>query len=381
MKIFSKVKKILRQIALELLPRKNIIVFESIPALSDNTLSVFNELVRRGYNKKYKMYWLVKNGTKIPEKLDNVFYLNTDLPKENKILRSKIRFSKCLISCNDFLIPKKDSQKAFYLTHGTALKSVRSYYNIPEKIDYCLVSSPNMIDVMSYELNFPKEKMVPLGLPRNDLLTGCKKNIKKMLNTECDKIIIWYPTFRQHKDAADNTDGKSALPIINDIDSALKLNECAKKNNILIVLKPHFAQNMTYIKKLNLSNIRFINDDFYAEHEILAYEFIGNCDAMITDYSSIYFDYLICNKPIAVIWEDIEEYKKNIGLVDNYEMYMSGAEKVYNLKEFIAFIDNLANGVDRLKEEREKINAYVNFANDGQNTKRVVDFIIEKAQL
>ena len=35
----------------------------------------------------------------------------------------------------------------------------------------------------------------------------------------------------------------------------------------------------------------------------------------------------------------------------------------------------------KLNEERKKINSVVNFANDGKNTERVVDFIIEKANL
>ena len=68
-----------------------------------------------------------------------------------------------------------------------------------------------------------------------------------------------------------------------------------------------FRQDISYIQKYALSNICFIDDAFFRRNNITSYEFVGSCDALITDYSSIYFDYLLCGKPAAVIWEDIEE--------------------------------------------------------------------------
>ena len=168
---------------------------------------------------------------------------------------------------------------------------------------------------------------------------------------------------------------------MNCAENARKLNEVARKNNVLLVVKPHFAQDISYITDCNLSHIRFINDSFFAEHNISSYEFVGSCDALITDYSSIYYDYLLCDKPIAAIWEDIEEYRANPGFAVDVDYYVKGAEKVYTLDDFESFIDRLANGVDLLREERAEINALVNQSTDGKNAARVADFIIEKADL
>ena len=153
------------------------------------------------------------------------------------------------------------------------------------------------------------------------------------------------------------------------------------ESKVLVVLKPHFAQDVSYIKDIGLSNIQFIDDKFFKENGISSYKFVGCSDALITDYSSIYFDYTICDKPVAAIWEDIEEYKKNPGLIDDYEYYMSGAEKVYCIDDLIGFIQRVGDNIDALGNERRKICDIANYSNSGGNSQRAVDFIMEKAKL
>ncbi len=365
-------KKLIKKISFFFIPIRNIIIFESAPDYSDNTRAVFDEMLCRGLNKNYKFVWLAK--TPCPFKEKNVISI---LPSDKFKRRYYYNVSKLIICCNSILYSHRKGQKTFYLGHGAPIKSVKDYYFFRANIDYCLSTSKIMEPYFSKEYHHDINKIVSLGYPRNDALTNGKVDIKTMLNTTCDKVAVWYPTFRQHKSGG-RTGASNALPIIYNEENAIKLNECAVKNNVLIVLKPHFAQDLSYIKELNLSNIRFINDDFFKENKISSYEFVGNTDALITDYSSIYYDYTLCDKPIAVIWEDIEEYKKKPGLVEGYEELLKGAEKVYTLEEFIAFIERLAKGVDLLNAERNEIKKLTNYACDGKNSERVVDFILEK---
>lgn len=89
----------------------------------------------------------------------------------------------------------------------------------------------------------------------------------------------------------------------------------------------------------------------------------------------------MCDKPIALTWDDIEDYKKFPVLVDDYEYYMQGGEKVYNIDELNKFIEDVANGIDNLKEERNKIKLVLNYSDDGKNAKRVVDYIMKKIEV
>lgn len=377
----NKVKCFLKKIVkffFRKLPLSKEIVFESIPDFSDNTKAVYDEMLRRGMNKRYKMVWYCSDNFQREAKDKKTVIIKQNARLGKIRINYALNRAKALVCCNGFLYSKDPRQASFYLTHGTPIKSVRSYYTIPGQIGYCLSASNGVSHIYAHEFNYPIEKIVPLGFPRNDALLR-NVDIKTPLGTKCDKVIVWYPTFRQAKWG--KTASTHALPVIHDAEMAKSLNEVAKNNNTLIVLKPHFAQDLSYIKDLGLSNIRFIDDSFFVDNGISSYEFVGSCDALITDYSSIYYDFTLCDKPIAAIWEDIDEYKENPGLIDNYEFYMKGAEKIYTADELERFVSDVANGIDNLKAERNEIKALVNYSDDGKNAERVVDFIIEKAGL
>lgn len=168
------------------------------------------------------------------------------------------------------------------------------------------------------------------------------------------------------------------IPIIDDERNAITINDFARKNDILIVIKPHFSQDIKMFKKLNLKNIVFIDESFFTVHNINSYEFLGNCDALLTDYSSVYYDYTLCDKPIGAVWEDIEEYRDNPGFSINIDYYWAGAQKIYTVQDLMKFIENVSNGEDILKEERNRIKKLINYMSDNKNSERVVDFIISK---
>lgn len=362
------------------LPGGNYIVFESEPDLADNTMAVFEEMLRRGLNQKYKFIWWVKQVRDDLPQYPNTYYLDRSTPINNGLLTWVIFRAKCRICCNKFMTTSQETRKSFYLTHGTAVKRIRDYYNVPDRIQYVLVAGEAIKEMMAWELRSDVSRCHALGYPRNDILHTAKLDLHELLEGEFKKVVVWYPTFRQHKNGL-KTSSPNALPLLHDTGAAIRLNEAARENDALIVIKPHFAQDISYIRDYALSNIRFIDDAFFAGHNISSYEFVGSCDALVTDYSSIYFDYLLCNKPVAVIWEDIEDYRKNPGFAIDLDFYMKGAEKVYNLEEFCDFLRHVAEGQDALRQQRQEISALVNYAPDGKNAQRVVDFIVREAHL
>lgn len=375
-KCFRFSKRQLKKIVMAFYSVKDIILFESVPDLSDNTKAVFDEMVRRGLNKNYKMYWKVSADRNF-EQYENVIYVNAQKPEGKKIWEKLEWQAKCLVSCNGYIVSRKKKQFSIYLAHGLPIKSVKEYYTIPETVSAYVSMSEAMMDIIANEFHYPKEKIVPLGYPRNDILTKQKIDVKAVLETDCDKVIVWYPTFRQHEGGRKFTNS-SSLPIIHDSEKAVLLNEFAKQQNVLLVVKPHFAQDLSYIHDLGLSNIRFIDDTFFGKNKITSYGFVGSCDALITDYSSIYYDYTLCDKPIALIWEDLEEYKLSPGLIDDYAFWTKGAEKIYSLEELEKFIYNVAMGIDVLKKDRNEIKVLANYSLDGKSSERVVDFILKK---
>ena len=381
----SKIKNGLRKVIYKMIAlcaRRKSIVFESAPDFSDNTRPVFDEILRRGLDRKYNLVWSVSGDKKLPIENPHIRYIvpNPTKFRERVCNNYYLASAKCLICCNRFLIPESSQQTAFYLSHGTPMKNIRTYYYLPEGIDYCLAAGPGVAELVAYQFRVDETKVFPLGFPRNDILTQAPRDIKSMLGTQCDKVIVWYPTFRQHKSGRIAGSGE-ALPIIHNVEFAKQLNKVACDENVLIVLKPHFGQDVQSIKDAGLSNIRFIDESFFEKHDISSYAFVGSSDALITDYSSIYFDYTLCDKPIALIWEDLEEYRENPGFAIDLEAHTKCAEIVYTLRQLEDFVRNVGSAIDIHREIRREYCKQVNYSNDGKNTQRVVDFIIEKANL
>lgn len=375
------IKQLLGQF-LCLFSSRECIVFESTPDFSDNTYPVFFRLMQQGFHKKYTFVWSCSQRTPLPGQPEGIRYI---YPNE-KSFYQKMRVAyymanaRCMICCNRFLLPWRKRQLSFFLTHGTPFKNIRGYYTLPDTVTHCLSASVALAEHTAYQHSFNPKKMFALGFPRNDILTQPPADIKAMLQTDCKKIVVWYPTFRQHRGGMTAGSGK-ALPVIHDTQAALGLNTWAQKLDVLLVLKPHFAQNVTQIKDLHLSNIRFIDDSFFTKNEISSYGFVAACDGLITDYSSIYFDYMLCDKPIGLVWEDLEEYRKNPGFAMDVEEYGKGGVKIYTLDDFKTFLQQVADDNDVCREDRRKLRDTVNFASDGKNTQRVTDYIIEQAKL
>ena len=356
-------------------PKTNVI-FESVPDFSDNTRAVFDELVARGYNKKYKFVWLTHGD-------------NQQIPDVQNMKCVSIRsiwgilhmaFSKAMIFCNTIMPSSPKHQFAMFLDHGTPLKDTSKYTKLP-KGTYYLSSSEESVPIRSRILKISEtDRVTALGFPRNDVFSKPKIDIGQYFCGNFKKIIVWYPTFRQHK-RKNRIDGGNALPLLHNLEWARRFNDLLVQENVLVILKPHYAQDISQILNLKLSNVLFIDDSFFTTHGITSYQFLHACDAMITDYSSVYYDYLLCDNPIGLIWEDIEEYKNGIGLVDEYEYLCKGGEKIYTIDDLCRFIEDVSGGVDNLKTERKEICQWAHYSSDGHSTERVVNYIVEKAGL
>lgn len=392
----EKLKKLFKTI-LAILPGRYILL-ESAPDLSDNTKAVFDEMIRRGLNRKYKFVWLCRDSLHDYPRIKNVIYLP---PIPTRINQWRCGYyhirAKIALSCNRMIgsnslnknrryetqitDSKLPRQLYIHLDHGSPFKDARLCQNLPEYYDYLLCTSPQMMPYRMITFNIKNEsKMLCLGYPRNDIFSKSPKDFHVVFKMRFSKLIVWMPTFRQHK-GSKNTVSTITIPILHEIEQGEELNKWAVEHNTILVIKPHYAQDVSYIKALKLSNILFVDDQFLRENGVTSYDLLNASDALLTDYSSVYYDYTLHDKPIGLIWEDINIYKANRGLVPDYEFWSKGGEKIYQFNELISFLTHVVQGADLLKKERRKIRDCANISTDGKNTERVVDYIIRKACL
>ena len=372
-------KNIIKKLLFRLLP-KDRVLFESYPDFSDNTRCVYDELVRKGYNKKYKFVWVLQDEDpeRCPEE-DNVSCIPLN---DERAYSYHVRRAKAVISCNRMLGSYVPEQFSFYVEHGAPFKLSSVYQQAPSAhLGYYLSSSAQSAGMRKEFLKIRDDtQIISFGFPRNDVFYKPELDLKDLFKSSCEKFIAWYPTFRNHKYEQRN-EGCDPLPVIHDTENAIKLNEVAKQLNTLIVLKPHPVQDLKLIQGLRLSNITFITDSFFDERQIKNYDFLHSCDALLSDYSSVFLDFLLADKPIGLVWEDIDQYTKDLGLVENYKYLASGCEKIYTIEDLIDFVISVAKGEDHLISERREVRDYMHTDSRGHSTENVVDLIINKAGL
>ena len=108
----------------------------------------------------------------------------------------------------------------------------------------------------------------------------------------------------------------------------------------------------------NATNIHYIQNKELFEKKIQLYNLIGCCDAMMTDFSSVMFDYFVLNRPIAFFTNFFDQYNRGY-IMDNPKDYLCG-EKINNYSDMMTFLTNFVNGNDIFFEQRNHINALIN---------------------
>jgi len=97
-------------------------------------------------------------------------------------------------------------------------------------------------------------------------------------------------------------------------------------------------------------------------------------DILVTDYSSMIFDYLLLNRPILLFAYDLGEYVKERGMYYNFEEISPGPI-LFNGKELIDAIKNIEKIDKDFKEKRELIKDRFNKFTDGKSIERVLKFL------
>lgn len=364
---------------------KNYILLESKPDFSCNTKAVYDEMIRRCINKKYKLIWFVDDKNKFKDiKLKNVKFINYDEKKINKIkwVYYNIR-CKFIIDCNKFVTKRNHRQIRIHLIHGEFIKIPREYCNLSGHIDYLIETSDYFKKINSESFQVPEDNILTTGYPRNDYIFDYDNGIEVYRDIKRDKTIFWIPTYRNHKFNKNNSFFNTniqfpyGIPTIKNSSDLKKLNNILKKNKTLLVIKFHPAEDISKIKKLDLSNIKLLEDDFFEKVHSNIYQLLSKADALITDYSSIYYDFLLTDKPNGLAIPDINEYKSHVELLyKDYENNIIG-EYIYNFNDLLKFVNNVGKNNDIKYDKRILVKKKYHKYCDNNSSNRVVDIIEE----
>jgi CDP-glycerol glycerophosphotransferase (TagB/SpsB family) len=294
-------------------------------------------------------------------------------------LRAKycLHFARAAISSNIVLDKKRDDQFALFLAHGSKVKKTRGRYQVGNNVDYMLCQADFFRDVTAYEYNIDPRRLICLGYPRNDYFLEKRDVLTALLpGKQFEKVILWLPTWRRHmaEKVEDMGDGVG-IPLLKNMHEAAVFNDFLRGQNTAVLIKPHPSQHPDVIRFDSLSHLFLISDDMLGEKGIHLYELLSQSDALITDYSSVVYDYLLLGRPIALTVDDYQEYAQRRGFAFNPEVIHKACTIVPDLKSLCDFIAYILIDKDLLETSRKEVCALVNHFSDGNATARVVNFI------
>ena len=370
---------------------ENRILFESFhgSTISDSPFYILKELLSREDADKYEIYYSTNpqdyethkkfiEANNIPVKLVSITSY-----KYLKVLAT----AKYLINNSSFPVYfiKKDEQVYLQTWHGTPLKKLAldmdrmdlggstDIENYHEQFrvtckdwDYLVSQNKFSTDIFRSCFAFKDRPILQIGYPRNDILINDNspakiREYKEKLGLPLDKKIILYaPTWRDNEYSEK---GKYKFASKLDFDKAKE----ELSDEYIFIVKYHYLVS----DKIDWTPYKGFVYTF-DETKDIAWLYLVS-DMLITDYSSVMFDYSILNRPMLFFAYDLEDYKENLrGFYFDFVNDIPGPisrdtdQLIKDIKEY---------NEDSWKEKYKNYHDKFNGIDDGHASQKVIDVI------
>ena len=285
-----------------------------------------------------------------------------------------------------YLFPWKS--KIINLYHATPLKkldevnkTIRMKFGrkfiwsyLGRKYDLITSASPAASKALNDFFKIDRTKYVVSGYPRNDALFDGRPNplLEKLKRkSKASKTILFAPTYREY--AAD--DKNFNLFEKYGFDQA-KLTKMLQKEKAVFLIKLHYndyAKSKHLFEDFKSSDFIHLISNEDIQNDI--YPLLGHVDMLITDYSSICFDYLLLNRPLIFSSFDIKMYQKyDRGFSFDYQDVTPGP-KAKDWLELIGQIEKNLNTPKLYEKQRLSVNRLLNQYHDKNNSQRAYEAI------
>lgn len=353
--------------------KKRVLIVASFP---ENTTAILNEMNKLNYYPE-TICFHTERVQFDQEKLDFVTFLPNNLASKWKLIYY-LNTSKVILVDNYYpelaAVSFKPSVECIQLWHANgALKQFgwednsilersatdkKRFKAVYKRFLKVVVGSDEMGEIFKRSFLLSDSQLLKLGVPRTDIYFD--KALQQQKRTEWrnrfqandKKVVLYAPTFRDNELA----EAKLAMDF--------KLMEESLGNDYLLVLKLHPAVKV---------DVQSLNSDFIVnvDKNVALEELLAAVDILITDYSSIPFEFALFNRPIFFFSYDLEKYDKERGLLKNYRQVIPGPISK-TTEELIQQMKTTAPN-DNLVAFSKKWNKY----SDGHASERIVSYMKE----
>lgn len=357
----------------KLLPKqKNKLIFASTTSkpMGENFNHIINQLRKDNQLDKFKIYKFL-GSTNSTKKLffryfhsataGTIFLENYYHPYYGLKFSKKTNVVQLWHACGAF---KKFAHDALNQKDSNTLKFENNAHSFYTDV---VVSSSEVKKNYSSAFDLPSSRILSLGIPRTDLFFDIKKIsllkqkiVKKYPYLAFTKNILYAPTFRGNP---------SERKVFNLPIDWKKIKKMPRNYKLIIKLHPVVEKIYPEIPDWVKDRVLVLNTKENVNDWMLF------CDSLVTDYSSLIFEYSLLNKPIIYFPFDIENYFDERGFYYPYQDYVYG-DVVYNTDQLVKAIDLCQQRMYVYKLEKEKfIKKYMSSC-DGNSSKRIINYLI-----
>ena len=281
-------------------------------------------------------------------------------------LRKEIDLSGVIISCSNTIIKNnKDTSISIFIGHGAGDKKYGGSAHCLETYDYHFISGDKHLHkIKDVGITIAEEKLIKIGYPKFDEYLDSKLNKDQYLEylgivDKSRKNILYAPTWKWG-DGTLRRFGKKFC------------KEISRDYNLII--RPHF-QDRSYIIKLKLwaklnglKHVYFSNPAKIIKNNTMNDFAIS--DLLISDTSSINYEYLITCKPIIIVdnnYDQLHNMPTDLNILDIVQTYQSNKNDICSMIDFELNRNTFDNYNKMLH------NCF--YFNDGKSSQRAADFI------
>ena len=387
-KFLGKLIRFLYRLVYRFIPcQKETILFISFHGrgYSDNPMALHQYITTHSRYHNYRCIYAIKNYKQKNLKIDNAKIIEYfSIPYFFYLARSKYWISNCKLPK---YVLKKPTQVYLQTWHGTPLKKLAHDIEVPDgttfyrsgmsieemrstydndvsKYNYMISPSSFTTEVFQSAFAINKDRLIETGYPRNDILSNYQDEdidrIKAELKLPKDKKFILYaPTWR------DNSFNLKGYTFKLEVDFKKWQNELG--DEYIVLFKPHYL----IINDFDLESVKDFVYFIDPKEDISRLYLIG--DILITDYSSVFFDYAILKRPIYFYMYDLESYRDELRgfYLDVYKDLPGQIIEDENL--LLEEIKQNNFDYDKL----ESFNLRFNNHEDGRASKRVLEILLK----
>jgi len=362
--------------------KKNILFFNYMNSLTE----LYTYMLENSDPSKVNIHY---SDTLYSKESSKFIFIKKVLNKFNQIgplnlLKSYFSDETIVLAAGASAVYRKISDKVVLFDHGWGVKRtpglneikkperLNNYRNIKSNTQYIICINDRDKDsfLNTPELsNIPEPGFIPLGMPRNDILIQNINNtelinetFKKLnINKNANKVYLYAPTFREIEN--ENYDMFNML--FSEFDN---IDQSLKEKNIYLLFRPHYFITDIKNRLSKYSNIIYAgSDDFPDSRPLMIIS-----DAIITDYSSIFVDYLLIDKPVIFYAFDLEKYQNIRGLITDYNNPLeTPGPLIKKLEDILELNDKDFNRFDL-----EKSKSFYHKYHDQNSCRRITNFIL-----